>query len=127
VRQFRRAVRERCTSAGKAALISASTADKNDRRTQMNKEIRYLDALDKALGEVTSGPRKRGTGELRAQLKQYRRRLRAQIALDRRIAGAEDSYSVRVGMRQNEKNRDARNAIVTEAKFDTCLRARAPR
>ena len=93
----------------------------------MTKEISYLKALDEALGKVTSGPPERGTGELRRQLKQYRRRLRAQIALDRRIARAEDSYSVGVGMSQNEKNRDARNTIVDEAGFDTCLRARAPR
>jgi hypothetical protein len=93
----------------------------------MTKEITYLKALDTALGEVTSGPRERGTGELRRLLERYRGRLRAQINLDRRIASAGDSYSVAVGMSQNEKNRHARNEIVATARFDTCLRARAPR
>ena len=93
----------------------------------MTAEIEYLEALDLALEPITKQPPKGTPDELPRLLDDYRSRVRAQVALDKRIAAAEDGYSVRVGMSQNEKNRKARNDIVKEAKFDDCLRAPRPR
>jgi hypothetical protein len=126
-KQFRREIRNACRSVGTAVRVSASAASSDARKTQMAKEIEYLEALDDALDRVAKRSRERGTGELRRLLEDYRGRLRAQIVLDRRIATAEDGYSVGVGMSQNEKNREARNDIVRDAKFDDCLHAPRPR
>jgi hypothetical protein len=126
-KRFRTAVEKRCQTAGEAVRVSASTAASDARKKQMTAEIEYLEALDAALEPVAKRPPKGAPRTLRKQLDDYRARVRAQIALDKRIAAAEDGYSVRVGMNQNEKNRKARNDIVRLADFDDCLHARRPR
>lgn len=124
VRQFRRGVNERCEDAGTVARVSAS-AGLDDRRQEMERELRGLDRLKEALADVEAPTRK-----LTKLMGRYLRRLDAQILLDRRIARAAkagDSHSVEIGMSQNEYNREARNHVVEAAGFGGCLRARAPR
>ena len=122
IERFQADLKARCENAGPVARISASPAGRDERQDDMADEIAYLEALLDELKGI-----KPPTDRLRGLLDRDRDRVRAQIRLDERIAGAGDDHSVRVGTDQNQLNRDARNAIVSEGEFDACLRALDPR
>jgi hypothetical protein len=124
LRAFRKTLRARCRKVGTATAISAGGEGGPAREREMAREIEYLRALQRAIAGVRAP-----TDKMRTQLAAYRRRLDAQIDLDKlikRAAHGEDERSVQVGMEENAHNRDGRTAAA-DAMGVTCLRAAAPR
>lgn len=84
----------------------------------IREELKTLEALLAELRRLTI------PAKLRADMKVYRRRLQAQIRLDRLIVGAAqrgDRQSVRLGMAQNDWNRSERTKVAADMGFKSCL------
>ena len=84
----------------------------------MKDELVILEPLLSRLRDV------RVPAALRRQMRFYRRRLSAQIRLDRLVqaaAVAKDAQSVELGMTQNDYNRDRRTELARAIGFSTCL------